>query len=61
MAFLVLHDPYEWFDPEKGRQGSLVHTSQIFAREEKPQPKITWQDVWSQLDKEAADAHQRTR
>lgn len=54
MALLVLHDPYEWFDPERGRQGVLIHSSQIGGREhmvvrERPS-EMTWRDVWKVLD-----------
>jgi hypothetical protein len=52
MALVVVNDPYEWVDPEKGRQGILVHTSQFgeFIPRVEPLPVITWNDVWEKYD-----------
>jgi hypothetical protein len=53
MALVTLYDPYEWFDPEQGRVGILVHSS-IFDRGPWPATPTyvegdTWEEVWDKL------------
>lgn len=52
MALVILHDPYEWFDPERGRQGVLIHTSQLDGRKHMvySEPTRAWPEVWSEFD-----------
>lgn len=61
MALVSLYDPYEWVDPEKGRLGVLIHTSQIGPGipEDRwvdlgklPKAVFDWTSVWAALDKE---------
>ena len=47
MALISLYDPYEWFDPERGRQqGILVHTSQLTAMRRVPERYVPEGRTW---------------
>lgn len=57
MALVSLYDPYEWFDPERGRQGVLVHTSQFDSirpgrRTPVETPETAWRRVWETQKRE---------